>query len=214
MDKIKNEKGALIVEASIVFPTMFFILMFLFVVGNAYVQKCRIEEIVVSSTLEGAAHCADPLLDSVEADDGGPGTIPGFNEVNLQPYRYLAAMLTDQKTNVEERINDRVSGLGSGFFTGMTPDFSISNVKFDSKVIYSTVTVDATYDIEIPFKILGMDEFMKISYATHTDIPVSDVPEFIRNVDFAEDLVQRVTGSDISEQTGKLAEKITDWVGK
>ena len=55
---------------------------------------------------------------------------------------------------------------------------------------------------------------MKISYATHTDIPVSDVPEFIRNVDFAEDLVQRVTGSDISEQTGKLAEKITDWVGK
>ena len=48
MDKIKNEKGALIVEASIVFPTMFFILMFLFVVGNAYVQKCRIEEIVVS----------------------------------------------------------------------------------------------------------------------------------------------------------------------
>ena len=58
MDKIKNEKGALIVEASIVFPTMFFILMFLFVVGNAYVQKCRIEEIVVSSTLEGA-HGAD-----------------------------------------------------------------------------------------------------------------------------------------------------------
>ena len=197
MDKIKNEKGALIVEASIVFPTMFFILMFLFVVGNAYVQKCRIEEIVVSSTLEGAAHCADP-----------------FKDVDLQPYRYLAAMLTDQKTNVEERINDRVSGLGSGFFTGMTPDFSISNVKFDSKFIYSTVTVDATYDIEIPFKILGMDEFMKISYATHTDIPVSDVPEFIRNVDFAEDLVQRITGSDISEQTGKLAEKITDWVGK
>jgi len=74
--------------------------------------------------------------------------------------------------------------------------------------------VNATYDIEVPFKILGMDEFMKISYATHTDIPVSDVPEFIRNVDFAEDLVQRVTGSDISEQTGKLAEKITDWVGK
>lgn len=128
--------------------------------------------------------------------------------MDLQPYRYLAAMLTEsRKQMLNERINDRVSGLGSGFFTGMTPDFSISNVKFDSKFIYSTVTVDATYDIEVPFKILGMDEFMKISYATHTDIPVSDVPEFIRNVDFAEDLVQRVTGSDISEQTGKLGRK-------
>lgn len=51
-------------------------------------------------------------------------------------------------------------------------------------------------------------------YRTHTDVPVSDVPEFIRTVDFAEDLVQRYTNHDISEPAGKLADKITEWTSK
>ena len=48
MDKIKNEKGCPHSGGINCVSDYVFILMFLFVVGNAYVQKCRIEEIVVS----------------------------------------------------------------------------------------------------------------------------------------------------------------------
>lgn len=61
----------------------------------------------------------------------------------------------------------------------------------------------------MPIRLLGQDEFTNISYATHTD-----VPEFIRTVDFAEDLVQRYKNHDISEPAGKLADKITEWTSK
>lgn len=96
----------------------------------------------------------------------------------------------------------------------MKPSISIGRLKFESKVIYSKVNVDVSYKIKMPIRLLGQDEFTNISYATHTDVPVSDVPEFIRTVDFAEDLVQRYTNHDISEPAGKLADKITEWTSK
>ena len=96
----------------------------------------------------------------------------------------------------------------------MEPTVSIDSLKFESKLIYSKVTVDISYKIKMPIRLLGQEEFMDISYATHTDVPVADVPEFIRNVDFAEDLVQRISNHDISEPANKLSEKITEWTNK
>ena len=62
MKRLLDERGALIVEASIVFPTMFLAIFFMLFVGNAYTQKCKVEDIVVSAVLEGAAKCADLCL--------------------------------------------------------------------------------------------------------------------------------------------------------
>lgn len=41
MKRLLDERGALIVEASIVFPTMFLAIFFMLFVGNAYTQKCN-----------------------------------------------------------------------------------------------------------------------------------------------------------------------------
>ena len=209
MKRLLDERGALIVEASIVFPTMFLAIFFMLFVGNAYTQKCKVEDIVVSAVLEGAAKCADPMLDDIES-----GSIPDFNSVSLKPYRYLTGSLRDTEGDIESEINKNVGKIGTGFFTGMKPSISIDRLKFESKVIYSKVNVDVSYKITMPIRLLGQDEFTNISYATHTDVPVSDVPEFIRTVDFAEDLVQRYTNHDISEPAGKLADKITEWTSK
>lgn len=209
MKRILNERGALIVEASIVFPTMFLAIFFMLFVGNAYMQKCRIENVVISAVLEGAAKCADPMLDDIEN-----GSIPAFNSISLKPYRYLTGSLRDTETDIESEINTEIGKLGTGFFSGMEPTVSIDSLKFESKLIYSKVTVDISYKIKMPIRLLGQEEFMDISYATHTDVPVADVPEFIRNVDFAEDLVQRISNHDISEPANKLSEKITEWTNK
>lgn len=96
MKRLLDERGALIVEASIVFPTMFLAIFFMLFVGNAYTQKCKVEDIVVSAVLEGAAKCADPMLDDIES-----GSIPDFNSVSLKPYRYLTGSLRDTEGDIE-----------------------------------------------------------------------------------------------------------------
>ena len=45
---MKNEKGATIVEASVVFPIVFIIIIIMLILGNAYYQKCRVEAIQLS----------------------------------------------------------------------------------------------------------------------------------------------------------------------
>ena len=95
MKRLLDERGALIVEASIVFPTMFLAIFFMLFVGNAYTQKCKVEDIVVSAVLEGAAKCADPMLDDIES-----GSIPDFNSVSLKPYRYLTGSLRDTEGDI------------------------------------------------------------------------------------------------------------------
>ena len=104
MKRILNERGALIVEASIVFPTMFLAIFFMLFVGNAYMQKCRIENVVISAVLEGAAKCADPMLDDIEN-----GSIPAFNSVSLKPYRYLTGSLRDTETDIEVEVKEFIS---------------------------------------------------------------------------------------------------------
>lgn len=207
--KIKSENGALIVEASIVFPVMFFVIFFLIYVGNAYTQKCRIEEMVTRSVLEGAAHCADPMLSSIEA-----GVIPGFHDVNLQPYRYIFGGMGDTKAAVEQQIEDNLIHMDSGFFTQMQPKDVDVTVSFKNVFIYATFAADVDYKIKIPFRLLGMSDFMYMKFTSHTEVPVSDVPEFIRNVDLVEDYVERATGNSFSESLDNLVEKVTDWFQK
>lgn len=201
--KIKKENGALIVEASVVFPVMFLVIFFMIFVGNAYMQKCRVEAIVVDAVIDGAARCADPLLTSVEG-----GNIPEYNSVSLKPYRYMIGGMNDVITSIENDMNTRFNALSTGFFYNMKPEISECNVKFNNAFIYSTVSADVSYKIMVPVRLLGMDDFLHIQFATHMEKSVSDVPEFIRNVDMVEDIVERATGNDFQQTIGNVVDKV------
>ena len=49
----ENDRGALVVEATIVFPICLLIIILLLYLGNVYYQKSRIEAIVVEAVLDG-----------------------------------------------------------------------------------------------------------------------------------------------------------------
>ena len=53
-----SERGMMIIEAALVFPIMFLAIFFMFFMGNAYYQKCKVEAIVTELTLDGAAFSA------------------------------------------------------------------------------------------------------------------------------------------------------------
>lgn len=208
MKSNKNEKGMVIVEASIVFPVMFLAIFLMIVAGNAYLQMCRVEAIVSEMAIDGASYCADPMLDDIE-ESGVPAL--GSEGAKTYPYRYV---LDDEMKNVEaeikSQIEEKVGGLSTGLFSGMKPSSPVIAVDFNNYFIYSTFAVDIEYDIIMPVRMLWESDYISLAISTRTDMPVSDSTEFIRNVDMAEDYMER-TGA--MEKIQKAIKEVREMVG-
>lgn len=208
----KKESGSLIVEASIVFPIMFLVIFIMMFAGNGYLQKCRVESIVSREILAGAAYCADPILDQMES-----GTIPDYDKVELRPYRYVNVIsgMDEVIEKVQGNIEKGIQGMDTGLFSSMKPEsVVVQDVTFKNRIIYSNFSVDVSYRIRVPIRMLGEQEFYYMNFATRMDVPVTDVPEFIRNVDMIEDYVGRLTGHEAGEVGDTIAGKIGDLMGK
>ena len=211
--KNKNERGALIVEASIVFPVMFLVIFFMIYAGNAYLQKCRVEAIINQCAIDGASYCADPQLQQVEG-----GSLPTLDNLEAYPYRFFSSTgVGDIEGDIEALINKRVSELSSGLFQGMKPEDLTVQANYSSGFLYATFSVDASYKIEIPIRLLGEAENMHLSVRTHVEMPVSDSTELIRNIDMIWDYMERFgVAEKIAEAKAKLSEaldKVNDWFG-
>lgn len=203
---IKSERGMVIVEASIVFPVMFFVIFLMLYAGNAYLQKCRVESYVNHYAIQAAAYCADPMLDELEK-----GKIPSLEDADVQPYRYFFGGMRDIEANIEKELTDKIKGMSSGLFAGMKPSNITVDAKYNNGFIYSTFSIDVEYKVRIPIKLLGASDYIYLHVASHADMPVSDTTEFIRNVNMIEDYLQK-TG--ISEEIEKLINKAKEWIGK
>lgn len=206
MKKWKNDEGGmLIVEASIVFPVMFLVIFLMIFAGNAYLQKCRVEAIVNNLAIDGAAYCADPMLDDIES-----GSIPSLSEHDVYPYRYL---LTGEMGNIEDDIyselESKISGMSSGLFSGMKPKNYIIDVKYHNGFIYSTFSVDVEYKIQMPVRLLGESEYISLAVASHAEMPVSDTSEFIRNVDMVGDYMEKF---GVTEKINEMINKVKEWM--
>ena len=198
---MKREKGMVIVEATLVFPIMFLVLFFLIFMGNAYYQKCRVEAIVTELTLAGAAYCADPLLPNVAQT----GDAPGYNDDNdpWRYYRYFTRM-DYAKAEIEEKLTERLGNVSTGLFSGMRPTKSFMEAKPNNYVIYATFGIELEYKVPIPVKLLGQEYFSSFVVECRAESAVTDVPEFMRNVNMVEDYL---------EQT-KAMETIRNAIGK
>lgn len=103
----------MIVEASFVFPIMFFVLLFLLYMGNMFYMRSRVDALTTHYTIEAAARYADPLLETVEKNGSVPRSID-----KVQPYHSLKDDGTAVKS-AKKGLNDKINELGSGFFAGM-----------------------------------------------------------------------------------------------
>lgn len=200
-------------EATIVFPVCFIVILMLLYLGNVYYQKSRIEAIVVEAALDGAAYCADPFLRAIEANGG---KVPDLGTVSYEPYRYLGGLFDGMKAmeeSVSSLINSRISSLNTGLFTGMKPTGYGNNlhVEYKSSFIAASLSVDLEYKIELPVRLLGDKENLSMKFQTHTEVPVGDTPEFIRNVNMVEDILE-ATG--IEEKIENQIKRLKNFVSR
>lgn len=210
---MRDNRGAVFVEATIVFPVCFIVILMLLYLGNVYYQKSRIEAIVVEAALDGSAYCADPLLKAIESSENNQ--VPPLGKVDYEPYRYLGGVfggMNKLEASVYSLISSRIRGLNTGLFSGMKPtgyDTGGLQVKYKSSFIASSISVDLEYKIELPIRLLGDRENLSMKFRTHTEVPVGDSPEFIRNVNMVDDILE-VTG--VKEEMAKKIKELRKFV--
>jgi len=196
-DKIRSDKGAVeIVEASFVFPIVFFVVILLIVFGNLLYQQSKMDSIAVQGAQYFALAYTNPVLVA-------EGDLPGNStDVDVKPYRYLSggAAAEDMARKHMEKLIDKT---GTGLFSGMEVDAKIVVCDIKNYVVYHTASVQIDYKIRFfPMKLLDESDIMKQS--TATVVAASDSAEFIRNIDMI---------MDYSEEFG-LTDKIKELVGQ
>ena len=214
--KQNPERGALIVEATFVFPIMFLVIFLMLVAGNGYFQKCRVDALITRYAIDGAAYCADPQLKSIDK-----GELPTLANVEVYPYRAFsgsdASEIKASVSIIEDALNKSIQGLGTGLFSAMKPSNMSLSTDYSNLVLTSSYSIQCSYDIGLPVRLLFSDEWLKIGVNTRVEMPVSNVTELIRNADMAEDYMEQY-GIDkpIKEGIGKITEaigKVKSWFG-
>lgn len=215
LKKIKKEKGAVqIVEATFVFPIMFIILFFLIYMGNAFYIKSQIEAVVEKYAVQGAAYCADPILETIKEEN----RIPTVKELEAEPYRYIFGGMSEVEKMIGDRVENEIKSKSSSLFSNMSPTIKTpkSNIAtFNNYIVYSTFSVEVKYTLKFPIKFLGKSSPTILSISSRAEMPVDDTAEFIRNTDMVIDLFgETKAGEKISQAFGKINEFISNFAKK
>lgn len=206
----KEEKGALIVEATYVFPIVILVICFMIYVGNAYLQKCKVESIVTQEVLKGAAYCGDPITMGLEKGEG----LSSYGSLNVYPYRFWFEGMGDVVSSVENEIKTKIGGMGGGLFKNMEVESVDVDVNFNNSFLYSTLSADVSYEVTIPIRLLGQEEPTLMQFDARVDVPVSDSVELIRNIDMIEDYLQRWSAyNDAMDEISELVATMKDKLG-
>ena len=207
IDIIKSESGIVpIFEATIVFPIMFFVIIFMFLMGNVYMSKSYVDAVVHKEAVKIAAKCADPNLEETLNNNKLNNT-----KLKNMPYRYIfQGQINDVINSSKKEIRSIATNDFNSFFPGMAPSMNNDNcikIKFENNLINYDLSVTADYKITLPFRFIFADDVMLMyfDYTAYANVPVTDSPELIRNVEMIIDYIQQ-TGLDkkVENVTNKI----------
>lgn len=207
---VRSERGAVtIVEATFVFPIMFFIVFFLIMAGEAYYQFSRVEKVVTVAAINGAARCENPMLGTVIADNKVP-TDP--QEIDVIPYRYI---LTGQAKRIAAEVEDdlvkQIKEMKPLLFRNMKPKNLKVSVELHMNVLVSSFPVRCTFSVPFPIRMIFSNEAMSLHFSVQTNAPISDPAEFVRNVAMIADLLER---SEVGQGILQFGGKVKDAMDK
>lgn len=209
MRKVMNdERGAVFVEATLVFPIMFFVLFILIYFGNAFYLRSCVDSLVMQESVKGAAYCADPLLMDVLKQGKVPTTTKDLS-TKIQPYSGIFGN-NNAETMIKNELETRLNGIGSGFFDGMAPVRQKVSVKYHNYLVVSNFAVEVDYRITLPIRFIGSDEPLALQLHAKSVQPVNDTPDFIRDLDMIKDYSDR---SGLTEKIHNVFSKVGKFFG-
>lgn len=207
----KDERGAVtIVEATFVFPIMFFIVFFMLMLGSVLFQQARVERLAESAALEAAARCENPILEQLDN-----GKLPtSSNDNHIKPYRYIfSSYAKGICTDVESELRKKINSFGSMGFSGMSAH--VDNVSIDPHLylLVSNIDLVCNFHVNFPIRMIFSNDNIVFRYRVVIRQPISDPTELVRNISTVQDLGERseaVTNfmSKFQEVLGKVAKYI------
>lgn len=192
-----------VVEATFIYPVVFAILAFLLFVGDMFYQRAWIEAAVLRYSIEGAAEVGNSSLASITIDEAsGAGSLNPASIAN-NPYRFIANGGTDGSVGESAAANaaaleSEVAGGRASFF-GLAPNLDAVTVDYESNLIYGNYWVRADYGFQLPVAGYIIPEgSLGVDFSASSVSTVTSMGEFVRNVNFVDDIYSRGLGDEIS----------------
>lgn len=207
----KEEKGLAVVEATILLPFCMIMVIALYYAAIFMCQKANMQANLQNALLyyknvesdtyvEASANMAYTAADGTISAVGGSYREPQY----LFPYRFFGMKFKESSFTSFFRTM-----CGYMFFdTGSNIDLK---AKASNYVIYKELTATAVQTVKpaVSLSMAGVPDSMVISCTASA--AVSDSDDFIRNTDFAVDIVE---DTKIGEAAGKLVDKAVEFYNK
>ena len=204
-----QQKGAIIVEASFIFPIVIFVVFFMIYFGNMMFCKAKIEAYIMQAAVDGANLAADPILYDYEESKAMPTNL---NSWDTKPYRFLfTGFGKGVAGDIHDKTEKKLTSMSNTFFSNMTPQITSFKTNYKNHILASTFSVEAEYVIKLPAIALINDGIIA-HFETKCEVPVNDTSEMIRNVDMTVDYVKEYT-SVIDDMAAKIHDLFTKFKG-
>jgi Flp pilus assembly protein TadG len=212
----RNEEGVAIVEATILLPFCMIMVIALYYAAIFMCQKANLQAnlqntlIYYKNTYSDSYVTVDDELSYTTNENTIAGVGSGYSEPTyLFPYRLLFMKSVDR--DAFGKFFRKMSGY-MFFDDGSNVDVTVKKTNY---VIYKSITATATQEVSpaISFDMIGIDNTLTIK-ASGT-VVISDGDEFIRDVDFAIDILEDTKLGDIAKDAvGKVNEFYNDFKTK
>ena len=207
---LKKNDGIVIIEATIVFPVMFFVLFFIIYIGNIYFEIAQMDDVAMRYCIEGAQNISDPMHSEMMNEK-----LP--LDKDIQPYRYIfgeieGGSIDDIEKTIEDKVETSVTEKTISFFKNMEPEMvGTPKAEFNNYVLYSTFSVEFKYEITFPIKFFGSSKEHIAELSSRAEVSVNDTTEFVRNTDMVIDLLE---GTKFGDKIESLFNKIKEFLNK
>lgn len=221
----KSEKANAVLEYTIIFPIILLILCTIFVVSFVLHERTTMESAAQRGVVYGARIVADPnylKLINEAGNKAGSLDLDCNNEFNftgcgtdIEPYRAFNLSKNDLQVPVSSEVTEMINQTRLGW----TP-FKDINVTCDKTnvIVYQDVKVTITAKYPLPkfFEVIGLPAEYQLQ--TKAMMTVNDPDDFVRNADFAVDMVMEIDEKFFNgrggEMAGKIGEKIQEFSDK
>lgn len=203
---LKNEDGLAIVEATILLPVCMLMIIALYYASIFLCQKANLQANLQTALIYYKNVESDTYVEAKEQmqfqhTDGTVGAVGSSygRTSKLFPYRFFGMQFREQSFASLFR-----SICGNMFFdSGDNVDLTVRSVNY---VVYKKISATASQEVRpaISLKMVGVPEQMTISVSGET--VVTDADDFIRNTDFAADLISNTA---LGEKIGDLTDLVS-----